>query len=67
MEKTPSTPTIEEEDRSLDWARAGRTRTVEDERAVKNPAANPGPRGNQDIDEYDCSRGRERFLAVLGN
>lgn len=67
MEKNTTTPTIEEEDRSLDWACAGRTPTSEDHRGAVNPAANPGPRGNQEIDEYDCSRSRERFLAVLGS
>lgn len=33
----------------------------------ENPASDPGPRGNQPIDERDFERGRERFLAVLGN
>ncbi|MFL5826615.1 MAG: hypothetical protein ACJ76V_08850 [Thermoleophilaceae bacterium] len=67
MERNTSIQTIEEQERSLDWACAGRAPTTEDQRATANPAENPKPRGNQDIDEYDCSRGRERFLAVLGS
>lgn len=51
----------------MDWARERGKAAPPTATERANPAANPGPRGNQDIDEYDYSRSRERFLAVLGS
>jgi hypothetical protein len=53
-----------EEFRPTDWP-SRRSYEAAGATEPANPASNPGPRGNEDVDERDFDRACERFAQVL--